>query len=265
MSRFIGGISKASVLIAFTAAAFVAHADVAGSLAAGAKNYKPYAVERIGIALAGAKELQAAAKAGDVKAAQAAWIKSRKGWEAAEPITGEFFGKLDETIDAWPNATQGYHAIEAPLFAGKLGEVAAPADKLVADLTAFNAQLSSAKFQFTPQGLLNGATKLAYEIGENKSKGGESPYAGTSLTDMQENVEGIEAVYKLAFENTLKARDAKLAAAIGNKIEDVEKLVKVADLKTLDQPALHKAGEELAVLLQRAAPKLNLKKPAVGE
>ena len=63
----------------------------ARALTKGAANYKPYAVEHIGKALAGAKELQAAVKAGDAKAAQAAWIKSRKGWEAIEPITGEFF------------------------------------------------------------------------------------------------------------------------------------------------------------------------------
>ena len=87
-----------------------AHAD---ALSAGAKNYKPFAVEHIGKAVHGAKELQAAVKAKDAKKAQAAWIKSRKGWEAAEPITGEFFSKLDEAIDAWPDAKQGYHAIEA--------------------------------------------------------------------------------------------------------------------------------------------------------
>src|SRR5262249_8311371 len=150
---------------------------------------------------------QAAVKAGDVKAAQAAWIKSRKGWEAVEPITGEFFAKLDEAIDAWPDAKQGYHAIEAALFSGKLGEIKGPTDKLVADLSEFNTQLSAPSFVFAPQGLLNGTTKLAYEIGENKSKGGESPYAGTSLADMVENVEGIEAVYKLVFQPTLKARD----------------------------------------------------------
>ena len=76
------------------------------------------------MALAGAKELQAAVKAGDAKAAQAAWIKSRSGWEAAEPITGEFFDELDEAIDAWPDAKHGYHAIEAALFSGKLDGVA---------------------------------------------------------------------------------------------------------------------------------------------
>src|SRR6185437_16320172 len=177
----------------------------------GAEAYKPFAVEHIGIALAGARELQAAVQAGDVKAGQAAWIKSRKGWEAAEPITGEFFAKLDEAIDAWPDAKQGYHAIEAALFTGKLDGLAAPVDKLVADLSEFDKRLKAPSFKFAPQGLINGATKLAYEIGENKSKGGESPYAGTSLSDMFENVEGVEAVYKVAFHSTLKARDPKLA------------------------------------------------------
>jgi len=240
-------------------------AAVADPLADGAKAYKPFVVEHIGIALAGARDLQAAAKSGDVREAQAAWIKSRKGWEAIEPITGEFFSELDGAIDAWPDAKQGYHAIEAALFSGKVAGIAAPTDKLVADLAAFDKQLRAPGFKFTPQGLLNGAAKLAYEVGENKSKGGESPYAGTSLIDMQENVEGIEAVYKLAFEPTLAERDKKLAAAIDEKIEDLEKLVKVEDLKKVDQGALRRNGEELAVLLQSAAPKLELEKPSVGE
>jgi iron uptake system component EfeO len=255
-----------AALIAFICVALVAaDTEAADTLSAGVKNYKPYAVEQIGAALAGGKSLQAAVKAGDVKAAQEAWVKSRQGWEAAEPITGEFFPKLDEAIDAWPDAKQGYHAIEAALFAGKIDEIKAPVDKLVADLAAFNTRLSSPKFQFEPQGLLNGATKLAYEVGENKSKGGESPYSGTSLNDIQQNVEGIEAVYKLAFAPALDARDPKLAARITDKIEDVEKLVKVPDMKSVDQPALKNAGEELAVLLQSTAAKLKLKKPALGE
>jgi len=234
-------------------------------LAKGSADYKPFAVEHIGIALAGAKEMQTAVKAGDAKAAQAAWIKSRKGWEAIEPITGEFFPKLDEVIDAWPDAKQGYHAIEAALFAGKLDAIGAYVDGLVANLAEFDKQLSAPSFKFTPQGLLNGATKLAYEIGENKSKGGESPYAGTSVEDMYENNEGIEAVYKLVFHEALKARDAKLAQRIVDKIEDVEGFVKGKDLKSIDAAGLNKAGEELAVLLQSAAPKLKLQKPKVGE
>ncbi len=247
-------------LLAFVGSG-AAHAD---ALTTGAKNYKPFAVEHIGEALAGAKALQAAVRANDVKKAQAAWIKSRKGWEAIEPITGEFFPDLDKAIDAWPDAKHGYHAIEAAVFAGKLNDVSAPVDELVGNLGTFEKKLEADGFAFTPQGLLNGATGLAYEIGENKSKGGESPYAGTSLIDMHENVEGIEAVWKLVFEDALKAKDKKLAHEIDEKIEDVEKLVEVKDLKKIDQPALQKAAEELAVLMQSAAPKLGLKAPDLG-
>lgn len=253
------------IVTLFAFVLFVASRAEAQTLAKGAADYKPFAVEHIGIALAGAKELQAAVKAGDVKAAQAAWIKSRKGWEAIEPITGEFFGKLDEAIDAWPDAKQGYHAVEAALFAGKLDAIGAPVDGLVANLAQFEKELSAPSFKFTPQGLLNGATKLAYEVGENKSKGGESPYAGTSVEDMYENNEGIEAVYKLVFHEPLKKVDAKLAKRIIDKIEDVEGFVKGKDLKSIDAAGLNKAGEELAVLLQSAAPKLKLQKPKLGE
>lgn len=37
------------------------------------------------------------------------------------------------------------------------------------------------------------------------------------------------------------------------------------DLKKVDQAALKRNGEQLAVLLQNAAEKLKLKKPTVGE
>jgi iron uptake system component EfeO len=253
------------IVTLFAFVLFVASRAEAQSLAKGAADYKPFAVEHIGIALAGAKELQAAVKAGDVKAAQAAWIKSRKGWEAIEPITGEFFEELDKAIDAWPDAKQGYHAVEAALFAGKLDAIGAPVDGLVANLAQFEKDLSAPSFKFTPQGLLNGATKLAYEVGENKSKGGESPYAGTSVEDMYENNEGIEAVYKMVFHEPLKKVDAKLAKRIIDKIEDVEGFVKGKDLKSIDAAGLNKAGEELAVLLQSAAPKLKLQKPKLDE
>jgi hypothetical protein len=82
---------------------------------------------------------------------------------------------------------------------------------------------------------------------------------------MRENVEGIEALYQMVFEDPLKDKDTKLAGEIHEKIEAIEKLVKVKNLKELNQPGLHKGGEELAVLLQNAALKLDLNKPAVGE
>ena len=252
-------------LLTFAVIAGAAERANAETMSKGAQNFKPFVVEHIGIALTGAKEIQAAVKAGDAKAAQAAWIKSRKGWEAMEPVTAGYFGDLDKVIDAWPDAKQGYHAIEAALFAGKLDGLDKPVNEMIGNLSKFEKRVSAKSFKFTPQGLLNGIAKLSYEVGEEKSKGGESPYAGTSIIDMQENVEGIEVAYKLVFADTLKKSDPELAGIIHDRIEKLEKLVKVSDIKSLDQKAVHVTGEELAVLLQSAAPKLKLKKPVVGD
>jgi iron uptake system EfeUOB component EfeO/EfeM len=237
----------------------------AASMTEGATQFKAFVVDHIGKAVTGAKKLHAAVKAGDVKAAQAAWIESRKGWEAMEPVTGEYFGDIDEVVDAWPDAKSGYHAIEAALFSGKLDGLQKPVDDLVANLSKFQKRVSAKSFKFTPQRLLSGTANLAYEVGEEKSKGGESPYAGTSIIDMQENVEGIEAAYKLVFEDTLKKADAEMAELIDGRIEKLESLVKVNDIKSLDVKATHIAGEELAVMLQSAAPKLKLKTFKVGD
>lgn len=259
------GFARAGVLAVLALAALAAGRAQAASMTDGAQQFKLFVAEHIGKAMQGAKDLQAAVKAGDVEGAQAAWIRSRKGWEAMEPVTAEYFGDLDNVIDAWPDAKHGYHAIEAALFAGKLDGLDAPVDELIVNLTKFESRAKAKNFKFSPQRLLGGIANLAYEVGEEKSKGGESPYAGTSIIDMQENVEGIEVVYKLVFEERLKKADPQLAGFIDDRIEKLEGLVKVSDIKSLDQKAVHITGEELAVLLKSAAPKLGLKTFGIGD
>ena len=150
------------------------------------------------------------------------------------------------------------------MFAGKSMSLGQPIDGMVANLDQFEKQLTRRASSSRRKACSTARPSLPMRFGEKKSKGGESPYAGTSLIDMQENVEGIEAVFKLVFQDPLKKRDAKLAA---HRRQDRghRKAGQGHDLKSLDQPALHMAGEELAVLLQTAAPKLKLKKPALGE
>jgi len=208
------------------------------------------------------------------------WTRLEEKYKAGERVEGVIFNRvkggftvdLDGAVAFLPGSQVDIRPIRdvgplmnqpQPFQIVKI-KLAVQSVAVVGFYAEFEKQLSAASFKFTPQGLLNGTTKLAYEIGENKSKGGESPYAGTSIADMYENVEGIEAVYNLVFRSALKARDAKLAARIHDKIEDVEAQVKGKDLKSVNQPALKKAGEELAVLLQSSAAKLKLKKPAVG-
>lgn len=237
----------------------------ADTLTTGAANYRAYALARITSALQGAEQLLSAVAKGDAKAAQGAWIASREGWERIEPITGEFFEELDSAIDSWPDAEHGYHAIEAPLFSSKLDGLQSATAELVKNLKTFRDELAAPGLVLTPQGLLDGTAGLAYEIGEKKAQGGESPYAGTSLRDMQENIEGIKAAYQLAFQTVLKAKDAKLAAAIADQIEMVKNIIDAPDLKQLDQAALRKQSETLAIMMQSAAPLLGLKQPELGK
>lgn len=255
----IGGALALTGLVA-------AGAAQAATMDQGLRSFKPFIVEHIGKAIAGAKKLQTAVKAGDVKAAQAAWIESRKGWEAMETVTGTYFGDIDKEVDAWPDAKKGYHAIEVVLFkAGKTDGLEAPVAEMLGHLDTFEKRATSKDFKITAQKLLEGAANLAYEVGEEKSKGGESPYAGTSIIDMQENVRSIDVAFDLVFKDRLTKADPKLAGILDKRIDDLRDLVKVADIKAMDQKAVHIAGEEVAALLLTAAPKLGLKKFKVGD
>src|ERR1044072_3556198 len=115
-------------LAAVFAVALLTTAAHAQTMRDGVKAFKPSGVEHAGKALVAAKELQTAVKAKGIKAAQDAWIKSRRGWEAIETVTAELFPQFDKLVDPWPGGKQGYHAIEAALFAGKIDEIAAPTD-----------------------------------------------------------------------------------------------------------------------------------------
>ena len=88
----------------------------AGALDEAAERYRPYMIEGIGQALAGARTLRECAAAADRAGAKQAWIAARAGWERSEVFTAGFVPELDALIDAWPNADHGFHAIEARLF-----------------------------------------------------------------------------------------------------------------------------------------------------
>ncbi len=238
------------------------HTARAGTLDEAASQFKRYAIEQIDQSLAGAKALRDSIAAQDLQKAQKAWLDARGGWERSEVITDEFFPDLDDAIDAWPNAKMGFHAIEAKLFGAHQMDVLPLADALIAKLTEFDRQLRAAAL--TPQGLLNGTTKLVYEIGENKADGGESQFSGNSLADMSYNLVGIKAAYQTVFAPVLKTKDPALAKSAQNSIAQLEDLISVTDLRAVDQMKLRAASEELAITLQSAAPKLGLDKPRLG-
>jgi iron uptake system EfeUOB component EfeO/EfeM len=227
----------------------------------GAERYRPYMIEGIGQALAGVRDLRARLAAEDLAGAKKAWLSARAGWERSEVFTAGFVPELDEQIDAWPNAVDGFHAIEAKLFGANRTDAESETDALVEHLNSLHERLRD--MPLTPQGLMDGTVRLVYEVGESKSDGGESRISGTSLDDMRNNVSGIEFAYRTIFAASLKANDHKLADAVDARIEDLKALLVVRNLQRVDIPKLRRTTEELIVALQSVAQKIGLRRPTL--
>src|SRR5262249_4803199 len=147
----------------------IGHANAA-PLDEAAERYRPHLVASLDQARAGAQRLQDCLRAGDIDGAKKAWIEARVGWERSEVFTGGFVPELDRNIDAWPDATTGFHAIEAKLFGTQSPEVEAETAALVGNLKELS--VSVRNIELAPQRLLDGVARLAYEVGESKVDGG---------------------------------------------------------------------------------------------
>jgi iron uptake system EfeUOB component EfeO/EfeM len=226
-----------------------------------AERYRPYMIEGIGQALAGAHDLRERVVAKDLAGAKRAWISARAGWERSEVFTAGFVSELDAKIDAWPNADSGFHAIEAKLFGAGRTDVERDTDALVENLDGLHRKLHD--MPLTPQGLLDGTVRLAYEVGEGKADGGESRISGTSLDDMRNNVAGIDLAHRTIFSAALREVDARLADVVDARVEQLKAIVAASDLPHIDIRALRRASEELVVALQGASAKLGLQRPTL--
>jgi iron uptake system component EfeO len=250
-------------LMAFGIALTAALPAKAGPFDAAVERYRPYLIADIDAALAGARDMRARLTAQDVVGARQAWIDARVGWERSEVFTAVFVPRLDAAIDAWPDAVAGFHGVEANLFGSDPSEASAATDALIANLTDLDAQVRT--LRLTPQGLLDGVARLAYEVGDSKLDGGESRISGTSLNDMRNNVDGIDLAYRTLFATTLDAADPKLAEQVGSRIAHLKRLLAVQGLKSVDADTLRDASETLIVSLQAAAPKIGLAMPTLED
>jgi iron uptake system component EfeO len=233
----------------------------AATLADGAEQYRLHLITDVDRTLASARTLAASAAAGDLPGAKQAWIEARVGWERSEVFTTGFVPELDRDIDAWPNGVIGFHAIEAKLFGANRTDIENEASGLVRNLSELTARVRNSPL--TPQGLLDGIVRLAYEVGESKVDGGESRVSGTSLNDMRNNVDGIELAWRTIFAPTAESRDRQVDVGMRRSIEELKAMVDVGELRRIDRDRLRIATEELVLKLQNAAPLLDLKKPTL--
>jgi iron uptake system component EfeO len=232
-----------------------------GSFDTAIAQYRSKLVEDVGQSVASVRKLRDSVAGGDLAAAKQAWIEARVGWERSEVFTSGFAPDLDRAIDAWPNGATGFHAIEAKLFGTSKNDVGSEVDALLRSLSDMAA--TADKAVLTPQGLFDGLTRLAYEVGESKLDGGESYLSGTSIDDMRHNVEGIDFAYQTIFATALDGRDPQLHAAARRQIDELQKMLAERDLRKIDQERLRAVSEELVLTLQTAAPEIALTKPAL--
>lgn len=227
------------------------------------QRYRALVAADIDQALAGARRLHDCIAVDNLDCAKRAWVAARGGWERSEVFTGGLVPELDEKIDAWPKTTAGFHAIEARLFGAAQTNVASETDALIADLAELDAKIRD--MPLPPQDLLNGAARLAYEVGESKADGGESRLSGTSLDDMRNNVLGIQQAYHTIFGPLLAASDQTLAETAESQIETLHGLLHGPSLASVDSDKLRKATEEFVLTLASAAPKIGLEKPVLED
>ncbi len=250
-------------LLGVSLLAFGTAAAAAGPYDDGVQRYRTILIADIGDALAGARRLHERVVARDAAGAKTAWLAARAGWERSEVFTSGFVPELDRDIDAWPDARKGFHAIEAKLFGADRTDMAAETKTLVDNLDALSTSLRD--MALSPQGLLNGIVRLAYEVGESKVDGGELRVSGTSLEDMRANVDGVDVAWRTIFAPALAAHDGARNADIQRRIGVLRAIVAAPELRRIDPDRLRTASEELVVALQNAAPGLGLKTPSLEE
>lgn len=241
----------------------VSPAAAATSLDLAAEHYRPELASAIEQCLAQARIMRERMLVNDLAGARQAWVAARVGWERAEVFTSGFTSELDAEIDAWPSAVSGFHFIEARLFGAQRTDALPATDALIFHLT--DLRLKVRDTPLTGQGMLEGAAKLAYEIGESKADGGESRFSGTSIADMRNNVDGIEAAYRLVFAAPLAARDPSLARATSAKIAELKSQLQGVSLAAVDADEVRRTSEGLVLALQRAAPALSLERPSLSD
>ncbi len=195
----------------------------------GANQYTDYVVAQTDQLVGAATALKAAIDAGDLAAAQRAYIQARPYFERIEPVA-ESFPDLDFAIDARPEMVEagqrwtGFHPIEKALFKAKTTATgAAMAGKLVSDITELQA-VTDTLSGFQPAELANGAVGLLEVAGNNKITGEEERYSLIDLQTFVANVEGSEQAFQYlrpglakidpALTETIEARFADLTALL---------------------------------------------------
>jgi iron uptake system EfeUOB component EfeO/EfeM len=189
--------------------------------------YKVYLVLQSSAMVSAAQGLAEAIHAGNLDEARALYAAARLPYKRVEPVAYRFsdlanaVNPVAEYLaqrEADPGFT-GYHRLEYALFGrGDAADLPVMADKLAADLKALKDRLGGLKLG--PADLAESAARTAEQLAEGRIAQGEDRYAGSDLSDIGGNLDGIaklvgllRPVIKGAAPDAMGEVDAKLAAA----------------------------------------------------
>ena len=204
--------------------------DTATLLQQATVDYGTYVDNQIEFLIPPVQELVSAIKAGNLKAAQAAYAKARPFYERIEPVA-ESFPDLDSAIDLRIGDVEagtpwtGFHPIEKGLFEAKstkgLDKLADGLLTNVKDLQTKAKQLSADTVAkngkgYQPFEIANGASGLLDEVLKSKITGEEEAYSRIDLLDFQANVEGSLQAFA-TLEPALNKIDPTIVPTISTK------------------------------------------------
>lgn len=197
-----------------------------------AVDYATYVDNQIEFLLPPVQELVTAIKAGDLKAAQAAYAKARPFYERIEPVA-ESFPDLDSAIDLRIGDVEagtewtGFHPIEKGLFQAKSTKGLNPlAAKLLVDIKDLQTKAKALSVDtvanngkgYQPFEIANGASGLLDEVLKSKITGEEEAYSRIDLLDFEANVEGSLQAFA-TLEPALDKIDPTLVPKISAKFD----------------------------------------------
>jgi iron uptake system component EfeO len=211
----------------------------------------------------GVQRMSDAVQQGDIGGARQAWIDARVAWQRSEIFTVDLFPDFDKIIDGWPNAATGFHAVEIKLFAENAQPPIAETQQLLEKVQSY--QRVFGQLPFKGQYLIAGMATLAYEMSESKAKGGESTASGTSLNDLQHNMEGLERGWNFMFLDVVMAKKPELAKRVNEEIAGLKAMLSIPSLDLLQPGAFEKQAELLAGSLADSAVALGWKAPNYTE
>lgn len=249
-----------------TAAAQVELRDFLGPLG----EYKVYLITQGAQAVSTAEALRDAIAAGDLAAAQAAWLAARAPYKRLEPLAYRL-SDLESAIDPVADflegreadpAFTGYHRLEYGLFTRQdFDGLASVADRLVADLTTLRARLSG--FAIDPALLIALPAGMARQLAEGKVVQGEDHYARTDLDGFAANLDGIAKLAGLledvvapvdpALKEAVAAQLARTRAALDG-LKDGETFPPYDRIGAAHRQVLAHSFDELATVLERLQP-----------